>query len=266
MKLNRNYKKRGLTLTELLVVMLIIGLLATIAIPVYTRRQEDARLRVAMGECREIAHAEEQCALFHGFYVPFQMLDDLPIPSSGSTVGMEAISDDNPGNLFAIDPFTQASQQESIQANFRIDRTSSNARIRALVEDWAGPFMNFQRFYVPAGGPFPGDPNYLNNTIRFLDFPLDPWGNPYVFYSGLGAIGSSVNSILIGNWNTGIASVNISDGDLTTIDPRFDRYAVVSMGRDSVSDTGALGNPNIRNDIIYQFGSDGVESNFGRIF
>src|SRR3990170_2792993 len=67
----------GVTLTELLVVLLIISLLSTIAIPVYVTRAENAKVNTARQETREIAQAEEQCAIIHGFYVPLQILDDL---------------------------------------------------------------------------------------------------------------------------------------------------------------------------------------------
>ena len=71
-------KSRGMTLTELLAVLLIISLLVTIAVPVYVARQEDARIRVAQSECRRNCKAEDLVAVTHGFYVPFQLLDEFP--------------------------------------------------------------------------------------------------------------------------------------------------------------------------------------------
>ncbi|MGI8906586.1 MAG: prepilin-type N-terminal cleavage/methylation domain-containing protein [Candidatus Sumerlaeaceae bacterium] len=264
MKLNLTNRSRGLTLTELLVVMLIIGLLATIAIPVYTRRQEDARIRVAMAECREIAHAEEQCAIVHGFYVPFQVLDDLPPPPTGVAplAGEETIIRDD-DSIELIDPFTRSRDQvNATQKVLRQWQTDFDPQVYAMVRNWNGPFMNFQRyFYGPnsADDP-PGSAEYLQGGFLFKDFPLDPWGNPYRFYSSAGIIGTS--SLVFSPTSTD----DFSDGNMTNDDRRFDRYAVVSYGRDGKGDTQSPINTNNPNDIFYIFGSDGVESTFGRNF
>lgn len=266
MRLNLTNRSRGLTLTELLVVMLIIGLLATIAIPVYTRRVEDARIRVAMAECREIAHAEEQCAIIHGFYVPFQVLDDLPPPPFGvsAPTDSEVIINDNL-SLFLIDPFSRASDQingNPTQKQLQNFQTTVNAQVQNMVKNWNGPFMNFQRFYYgPNGNNPPGSTAYFTGGYFYRDYPLDPWGNPYRFYSAEGIIGTAAL-----DWDPSSSSDSFSDGRLTTTDTRFDRYAVVSFGRDGKSDTEAPANTTNPNDIFYLFGSDGVESTFGRNF
>lgn len=265
MKLNVTNRSRGLTLTELLVVMLIIGLLATIAIPVYTRRQEDARIRVAMAECREIAHAEEQVAIIHGFYVPFQLLDDLPPPPFGvaNPIDSEIITNDNQ-QLALIDPFLRAEDQVNLtQKQLRQWQTDTDAQVRNMVINWNGPFMNFQRFYYgPNGINPPGSNGYPQGGYFYRDYPIDPWGNPYRFYSAAGIIGTSAI-----NWDPASSNDDFSDGQLTTTDPRFDRYAVVSFGRDGISDTFSASGSNLsQNDIFYIFGSDGVESTFGRNF
>src|SRR5678816_3845545 len=72
----------GVTLTELLVVLLIIAILATIAVPVYLNRVEEARVRTAQAEVSEIAKGEDMVAATHGFYVPLQMLDDVIQPET----------------------------------------------------------------------------------------------------------------------------------------------------------------------------------------
>lgn len=264
----RNFKNRnrGLTLTELLVVMLIIGLLASIAVPVYVRRQEDARVRIALAECREIAEAEEQVAVLHGFYVPIRVLDDLPPPPAGvATITGEERINQEPFNFFLIDPLVRAQDQINNQPQYNDQFSASPyaARVANLVNNWSGPFMNFQRFYTDAAQRSPTDPIYRNSSALYLDFPLDPWGNPYRFYSSAGVIGTQDYGVF--NPNTG-ANQNFGDGRLTTLDAnRFDRYAIVSYGRDGISDTQAI-TLNYRDDVFYIFGTDGVESNFGRVF
>lgn len=243
---------RGLTLTELLVVMLIIGLLSSVAIPVYINRMEDARVRLAMAECREIAMAEEQCALIHGYYVPFQVLDDLPHPKNQTMQG-DTIRNEPDGTLYVINPLIKP--QDQIGSQLRLSSTSPNPRVRDMIDYWGGPFINYHRVYT--GNQDPKDINFINTTEVRLDFPLDPWGQPYRFYSPLGIIGSNA-------LNTDITGLTyaFSDGRLTTNDDRnFQRYAVVSFGRDGVPET--LAGVNNRDDIIYFFGIAGVESEFG---
>lgn len=255
----RGKTQRGLTLTELLVVMLIIGLLSTIAVPVYINRMEGARVQLALAEMREIANAQEQVAIIHGFYVPFQVLDNTPEGPNNPATG-DTIRDDFRPNLFVINPLVRPQDQIGNQLSL----SSSNARVLNLVDRWEGPFLNPQRVYIDDGAQGrPGDPNYVNAPYFRLDFPLDPWGSPYRFYSPLGIIGSSSYTL---NYNN--LGVNFSDGILTNQDNRnFDRYAVVSWGRDGFPDFGGLspGNNN-RDDLVYLFGSPGVESTFGFIY
>lgn len=249
-----NYRRtdKGLTLTELLVVMLIIGLLSSVAIPVYINRMEDARVRMAMAECREIAMAEEQCALIHGYYVPFQVLDDLPHPRNLSLQG-DTIRNEPDGQLFVINPLIRPELQQGNQ--IRLSATSNVPRVREMIDNWAGPFINYHRVYT--GNQDPKDPNFINTTEVRLDFPLDPWGQPYRFYSPLGIIGTNALNTNITN-----LTYSFSDGALTSSDDRnFQRYAVVSYGRDGVPET--LAGVNNRDDIIYFFGVTGVESQFG---
>lgn len=243
-------RKRGFTLTEMLVVMVIIGLLATIAIPVYISRMEDARVRLAKGEEREIAQAEEQCALIHGYYVPFQVLDDLPEPPPYTRTG-DTLYDDSRSQIYLVNPLIRPELQKGRQ--FQLDSTT--ARIQRMVDSWEGPFLNPQRVYTGTQVD-PRDPNWINR----LDFPLDPWGTPYLFYSPLGIIGSSAYK---SNGDFSNLTISFSDGAIPSSDTDargFDRYAVVSYGRNLLGDNDT---PNDKDDVIYLFGTGGVESDFG---
>lgn len=242
--------QRGLTLTELLVVMVIITLLSTLILLVYTNRMEQARVSLAQGETREIAHANEMCGLIHGYYVPIQVLDDRPRIDGISSVG-DQIDLENLSNIRLINPVTAPQFQRSNgQPTLARDDIP---RVRDMVDRWQGPFINYQRVYT--GTADPKDPNFQTSPFVRLDFPLDPWGVPYRFYSPLGLIGTSAETT-----NYSSLTVNFSDGLLTTNDDRdFERYAIVSWGRNGESD---LNTPSDRDDIIYLFGTGGVESNF----
>lgn len=279
--------RRGLTLTELLAVMMIISLLATIAVPVYVSRQEDARIRVAMGEAREIAMAQENVAVMHGFYVPLQILDELPARTDNTAATGEERIDQHrfvgngaqDDNIYLIIPTIPARDQVGRQltlANGVIGNVNFNPLVRKLIENWSGPYITWHRYwYDPrgftggAGYDGPHDPRYRNTADLFKDYPLDPWGNPYRFYSPIGIIGNG-NDERGADFNFETPNPNFSNGwlrDMSGQDEgrRFQRYAIVSYGRDGLSDYDGLVNPNIPdNDIVYEFGTDGVGRNFGK--
>lgn len=274
MMLMKTNNSRGMTLTELLAVLMIVSLLATIAVPVYVARQEDARVRVALTECRQIADAEEAVAAMHGFYVPFQLLDDLPADRDDASPDEERI-DRYPVGLvdpYLIIPTVRAEDQFPPANQLRLsDGYQGSARlnplVRKLVDNWSGPFINFQRFWFNADGveyDSPSDPDYRDSDDMFADFPLDPWGNPYRFYSPIGIIGGGQDQE--DDFNFTNPDANFSNGELTRNDEeRFQRYAVVSYGRDGIRDTdGVLPIDFIFNDIYYEFGTDGVGRNFGK--
>lgn len=265
-------KSRGMTLTELLAVLLIISLLATIAVPVYVARQEDARIRVAQGECREIAMAEETAAAMFSFYVPFQLLDDLPEDLRNGTLNEERIDRElNPGQIYLINATIPARDQLGNQPNLidgYFDSTAINPLVRKLVSGWS-PLITFHRFWYDSTTTAyrgPTDPNYRLSNDMFRDYPLDPWGNPYRFYSPIGIIGNGRDEF--SDFNFVNPDNNFSNGELTTNDDeRFQRYAVVSFGRDGIADTdpdNLLPNNSIDNDIFYEFGTDGLSRNVGR--
>jgi prepilin-type N-terminal cleavage/methylation domain-containing protein len=243
---------KGVTLVELLVVLAIIGLLATIAIPVYINRIEQAKIRTGQTEVGELAKAEEICGVSHGYFVPFQMLDDLPVNTTSSNADDDDLLQEN--NVYLIDLSLPARDQLSSQA--RLNDYSTDSKVAALYNYWLGPFMNSQRVYI--GDAQTNDPAYISNTIIHLDYPLDPWGTPYRFYSSEGIIGSNATADTAAN-PSALDNFSFSDGRITTSDDRFDRYAVVSYGPDRLSDqTGST----FPDDIIYYFGTVYTETTY----
>lgn len=58
--------KQGFTLVEIMIVVLIIGLLAAIAIPSFTRARERARTNTCINNLRQIMSAVEQAGMEEG--------------------------------------------------------------------------------------------------------------------------------------------------------------------------------------------------------
>lgn len=240
-------QRTGVTLTELLVVLVIISILSTIAVPVYTQHSERARRATAITEAREIAMAQETVGALHGFYVPLQLLDDLPggvLANDVQSTGEEDAIGEESGSINVVDFKQNFFDLNSGQP--QLNDFSTDSRIDRLLNEWDGPYMTFQRYYV---NPSSNNPTQDGTTARG-DFPLDPWGNPYRFFSPIGLIGSSANDPL-----RQISLSTFSDGTVTTQDDVFDRYAIVSYGPDGdspgSSNTGIGGILDENDDDIY---------------
>ena len=243
-------RQRGVTLTELLVVLAIIGLLATIAVPVYVNKMELAKINTAKTELRELADAEEQCGILHGFYVPMNMLDDLPY----RTQNRPARVDDVQNTADAINPYLISTgvpiQDQHTNGQFRLSTNKDDTKsVGTLYYGWQGPFINYKRYYMGVG-IYVEPPNPDTNNIA-ADFPLDPWGNPYLMLTELGVVDL-----------TGLITTN-------ELEHKFDRMTILSLGPDGsaiISGTNSLTytNPTSDDDLWVHFGASGLpaETNY----
>jgi prepilin-type N-terminal cleavage/methylation domain-containing protein len=83
---NMNYKnKAGFTLIELLVVVLIVGILASIAIPQYFKVVEKARVAEAMALAASVKSSEERYLAKGGSYSSDFTQLDISYPNLSST-------------------------------------------------------------------------------------------------------------------------------------------------------------------------------------
>ena len=205
----------GFTMVELIAVIAIIGIISVIAINTYQNRSEDAKKTSAMHEMKEIANAEKTVETYYGYFVPMNVLNDLPSTPTGVS-NADIISDH--ADFLIVEPTNGQNPPlgtvRTIRDMLAGRPTVSGDTVRT--DKWKGPFLEFQKKTVP---------NIIGDEM-----PLDPWGGPYHFLSisngdeiddrgVVGGTGFSVNTI--------------------------GRYAIVSWGRDSAQNTA--------DDLFYTF-------------
>lgn len=244
MKSKTMRKLRAVTLTELLVVLVIISLLATIAVPVYINQIQRARVSVAQSEVRQIAEAQQHVAITHGFYVPIHILNNVPnLPTGQTTVGFRDDFDAPMvlGQRFVVDATLPVLDQDIASQS---SLASTNQRVTRMINEWQGPFLQPKRVRFANETTTPGSGD------RTWDIVVDPWGNAYRMYSERGRFGSSTANP---SSNEQIIE-GLDDLRITTFEQgRFDRLSVVSYGPDG--ETGWLGGTSViqGDDIFYAF-------------
>lgn len=230
---------------EVPIVLIVIILLAAIAVPTYRGRGDQAKIAQAEADIKQLAQAQAEVASAHGFYVPLQVLDNQSVAKVRGQNADDILNEN--GFVQLIDPEWDYSGDE---APSQPTLNSLEPRATALREGWAGPYAYVKRVHLG-----PGIDSFAigeqDVPIIRRDHPIDPWGNPYRFYSPLGLIGSRATE----SEQEALNSDEFSDGVLTKQDDRFDSFAIVSFGPDGVRDSDSAN----EDDIVVLFESE-VES------
>lgn len=267
MRVKQPSRRAGLTLTELLVVVVIVSLLATIAVPVYTNQAAKARLALTLTEEKEIADAEQHVAIDIGYYVRFYALNDgfsgdtVPNCSTDSKLG--GVYDN--GFLHSMDnrQIYHRSNEIFLTTDTGQPPTNGVALFAQLIKNetnfgWDGPYLNWHR------------------DVNFNDWPDDPWGNDYMFFTVSGAVypppdssnpfeyfPETTGAIVTGQGPEYDVSPSNATGGTTTVKRRFytgrifDRPTVLSLGPNGLPGNGTNDTDDgygQGDDIFYTFG------------
>jgi len=110
--------KRGFTLVEILIVVVILGILAAIVIPQFTEASTEAKLSSL---CSDLQTVRSQIQLYK-----VQHNDDVPAPEAGGTWNRMTQFTDQDGNISATQSttFKYGPYLERIPANPFNDRTT----------------------------------------------------------------------------------------------------------------------------------------------
>lgn len=171
--------RRGITLVELLVVLLIIGILSTIASNVYIQRVTLARVSAAKAT---ISQLEAAIAAYQSD------VGQLP-PSGSGTVVADVV-----GATLDNDTFPA---QGNGYLFLSLTRSLNGNMLAPLESRWRGPYIDIPESSV---GTLAGTAPTNSTELPQLQI-LDPWGNPYVYvrhqdYDALGGTELPAESVL----------------------------------------------------------------------
>lgn len=157
----KSFFKRGVTLIELMVVVVIISILSTIAVGVYTKEITRAKYAKARAEIRVLEIAATQYEVDTG---------QLPPSGSGTLTGTTWTQQ-------AVGSTGAYTGSGNLQLALR---SSLNGQAKApLSTRWQGPYVDwdYNRMGDLAGNPITTASGEGTNQAQ-INF-LDPWGMPY---------------------------------------------------------------------------------------
>lgn len=216
--------KKAFTLMELLVVVLILGLLATIAVGVFTTQVERARYAAARTTIAAIELATTR-----------YQLDIGEFPPSGS-----ATPSATPDSAFEGNGFLYLALTRSMNGN-----TSSPASAR-----WQGPYIDVKKLNLGDIDGFPIDVATSGPTPLLIgDIQiLDPWSTPYRYVRSNGSADDNytVNSATELPPGNPFAATDIYYNPTT--------YQVASKGRNGQTPPAVSGQFGTEEDDVNNFG------------
>ncbi len=244
--------RRGFSIIELLIAIIIIGVLVTVLIPVIANRSEDARKARAGQDIESLCDAEERLSVDINYYSRLFFLNDV-VGGDGVTFDpnnptldiVDGVRDYPVATRLFLDPTTQVYVPLLVGQNLLIDLQTNETTF-----GWHGPYINWHRDtnYVRTGGAKGPD-----------GIPDDPWGNNYLLFTRAGLVVETGDITAAEIRETSAFPFASPDGSGEYDCKRFDRPAILSLGPNGLpgdgsgagSSTGQFG---MADDIVRKFG------------
>lgn len=238
---NLRVDKKGFTIIELLIAIIIIGILVAVIIPVLLNRAEEARIAAAESDIEHLRGAEERSAIDTGYAYRFHVLDDK-IGGNGifdplDPGDLDGIRDERANTLvFRPTHIFIGIKSGDFLGQSAIDPNNNDIFDRLVTNEtsfgWNGPYVNYHRF----------------RDVDYNDIPEDPWGEEYLLFTGEGLV-DHVNGIILRE----TSFVALDTGAVTSIFyPFFDRFTILSKGPNGLPGDGSSGALFGTDDDIYQ--------------
>lgn len=257
-------RRRGFSILELLVAIIIIGVLVAILLPVVSQRAAQARIARANADLEHLAEGQARAAIDTGYYVRLFLLNDVrqgdgvAFNRGANNDRADGISDyllpqlyyQNVDRLF-IDPRTNDFVTAGRNALILNQITNAETNYNVPTAVWNGPYMNWRadsNLPAVAGSNAPDG------------IPDDPWGNNYLFFTSLGLVlepgVTGADPIARASVGFDVNGNPVLGGAFSTV--VFDRATVVSLGPDGLPGRNGVvgstfGDPN-SDDLFRSFG------------
>ncbi len=271
---NKYRHTRGVTMTELLVVVVVVALLATLAVPVYTNQAAKARVATTQMEMKQLAESMQRVAMDTGYYIRLYALNDGftgdAVPNAAAASRLGGVADNGITNQIDNSQIYHRSDEIFLSTEMGLPPANGIALFQQLVRNetnfgWDGPYINWHRD--------------VNNN----DWPDDPWGNDYIFFSFYGATFPPPDPSNPFEYFTQTGPIMLSEGPEYQVSTGtgatggavttrqfpttriFDRPTLLSLGPNGLPGNGTNNGGDgygQGDDIIYQFGGwRGIEIN-----
>jgi general secretion pathway protein G len=242
-------RRGGFTIMEVLIAVMIIGILATILIPVLTSRAKDARVAACESEIQTLVEAEKSAAISVGYLLRLYVLNDLPGRGKGISSyapgGVDSVADEQ----WNVAPNATVSHPTymfiDLTTNLPLSTAVAEAQYAKILREsmygWKGPFCTFKRDEKNVEESEPEWGTVGPVPTHILGIPNDPWGNDYLLFVRGGIILEPMGVFTEAVVSNGVSyPANV-----------FDRPTILSLGPDGMPGDGTKTNAS---DPDYGFG------------